>query len=177
MSGKIAKIMLSEEQIAQRVKSLGEEISADYAGKQPIAICLLKGSLVFTSDLIRALSVPITVEFMRASSYGGSTESSGSVKILLDTDQDISDRDVLIVEDIVDTGRTLHKTLDLLRARHPRSLKICTLLDKPARRVVDIDIAYRGFAIDDEFVVGYGLDFDERYRDLPYIAVLDPAAV
>ncbi len=174
MIGKVSRILLTESQISNRIAELGEEISRDYSGKQPVAICLLKGSLIFTSDLVRALSVPVTVEFMRASSYADSTESSGSVKILLDMDHDITGKDVLIIEDIVDTGRTLAKTLELLQARHPKSLKICTLLDKPERRVVPVDnIAYTGFTIPNEFVVGYGLDYNEHYRDLPYVGVLD----
>ena len=131
--------------------------------------------MVFTSDLIRHIKVPIQVDVMRASSYLGGTESSGNVKILYDMDTDVTDRDVLIIEDIVDTGRTLRKILNLLEARHPRSLKICSLLDKPSRRVVPIDIDYLGFTIEDLFVVGYGLDYKEYYRDLPYIGLFEPS--
>ena len=153
---------------------MGAEISADYANTEIFAVCLLKGSIVFTADIMRHMTPPVTVDLMRASSYGGGTTSSGSVKILQDLDRDITGRDVLIIEDIVDTGRTLHRTLELLQVRHPNSLKICTMLDKPSRRVLDIDIAYTGFSIEDHFVVGYGLDYDEYYRNLPYIGILDP---
>lgn len=171
--GKIRKVLLTEEEIHRRVQELGQEISRDYAAGELTAICLLKGSIVFISDLIRHLDIPLNVDIMRASSYGASTESSGSVKILQDLDSDIGHRDVLIVEDIVDTGRTLYKTLELLRFRKPRSLKICSLLDKPSRRVLPIEIDYCGFVIPDHFVVGYGLDFDEYYRNLPYIGILE----
>ena len=176
MKGKVTEILFSAEQIQTRVQELAQQISRDYEGKEIFSICLLKGSLLFTSDLIRHLTPVVTVDMMRASSYGESTESSGSVKILQDLDKDITGRDVLIIEDIVDTGRTLKKTLELLRVRHPNSLKICTLLDKPSRRVEPIDIDYTGFIIDDHFVVGYGLDYDEYYRNLPHIGILDPNA-
>ena len=175
MRGKVTEILLSEDRIGQRVRELATQISDDYRDKHIFGICLLKGSMVFTSDLIRALKVPITVDMMRASSYGDDTISSGSVKILHDLDKDIADKDVLIIEDIVDTGRTLRKTLNLLEVRHPKTLKICTLLDKPSRREVPIELDYVGFTIDDHFVVGYGLDFDEYYRDLPHIGILDPS--
>ncbi|CAM2065817.1 hypoxanthine phosphoribosyltransferase [Sulfidibacter corallicola] len=174
MRGKITDILFDESQINSRVAELGAEINADYAGRDIFGVCLLKGSIIFCADLVRHIKVPIRVDVMRASSYGSNTESSGSVKILQDLDIDIAGKDVLIIEDIVDTGRTLHKTLELLTVRHPNSLKVCTLLDKPSRRVEEIDIAYRGFSIPDKFVVGYGLDFDEYYRNLPYISVLDP---
>ncbi|MCB1044866.1 MAG: hypoxanthine phosphoribosyltransferase [Acidobacteria bacterium] len=172
MRGTVESVLLSEPEIQQRIDLLGEEINRDYAGRELLAVCLLKGSVVFMSDLIRRLQMPLTIDVMRASSYGDATESSGSVKILQDLDRDISGLDVLVVEDIVDTGRTLAKTLDLLRFRQPRSLKICTLLDKPSRREVQIPIDYTGFVIEDHFVVGYGLDFDEHYRQLPYIGIL-----
>lgn len=174
MKGKITETLLTEQQIKQRVLELGAQITLDYQGRQIFAICLLKGSMIFSSDLIRTLRVPLTIDVMRASSYGNSTESMGSVKILQDLDKDISNRDVLVIEDIVDTGRTLKKTLDLLKFRNPRSLKVCSLLDKPSRRVIPIPIDYIGFTIEDKFVVGYGLDFDEYYRELPYIGILDP---
>ena len=174
MKGSIVEVLFTHEQIQRRVAELGSQISADYQGKQVFAVCLLKGSMVFTADLMRHLTTPVTVDVMRASSYGSSTTSAGSVKILQDLDKDITGLDVLIIEDIVDTGRTLHRTLDLLRVRRPNSLRICTMLDKPSRRVIDIDIAYTGFTIDDHFVVGYGLDYDEYYRNLPYIGILDP---
>lgn len=174
MKGTITETLLTEEQIQARVRELGAQITADYQGREIYGICLLKGSMIFSSDLIRSLKVPITIDVMRASSYGGSTESSGSVKILQDLDKDISSRDVLVIEDIVDTGRTLKKTLELLQFRNPKSLRVCSLLDKPSRRVIPIPIDYTGFTIEDKFVVGYGLDFDEYYRELPYIGVLDP---
>jgi len=171
--GTIVSTLLSEVQIATAVARLGEEISRDYRGKDLLCICLLKGSMVFLSDLIRRIDIPLHVDVMRASSYGDALVSSGSVKILQDLDQDISGREVLMVEDIVDTGRTLAKTLELLRFRQPRSLKVCALLDKPSRREVPIEIHYRGFEIENHFVVGYGLDFDEYYRNLPSIGVLE----
>lgn len=170
--GEVAHVLLSESDIQKRIDELGQEINRDYSGEEILAVCLLKGSLVFMSDLIRRLNMPLTLDVMRASSYGDQTESSGSVKILQDLDRDISGKHVLVVEDIVDTGRTLAKTLDLLHFRQPRTLKICTLLDKPSRRENEIDIDYTGFVIDDHFVVGYGLDFDEHYRQLPYVGIL-----
>ncbi len=172
MQGTIERVLLSEETIHARIDELGKQLNDDYDGGQILAVCLLKGSMIFMSDLIRRLNMPITLEVMRASSYGQAMESSGSVKILQDLDRDISGMDVLVVEDIVDTGRTLAKTLDLLRFRKPKTLKVCSLLDKPSRRVISIDIDYTGFVIEDHFVVGYGLDFDEHYRQLPYIGVL-----
>lgn len=175
MKGKITEVLLTEDQIQTRVKELAAEITRDYEGEEIFAICLLKGSLLFTSDLIRHIDLPITVDMMRTSSYEGlSTESSGSVKILLDLDRDIRDKHVLIIEDIVDTGRTLKKIHALLDFRQPKSLKICSLLDKPARRIEPTEIHYCGFKIDDLFVIGYGLDYDDYYRNLPYIGLLDP---
>lgn len=176
MRGKVTRSLFSAEQIQKRVKEMGEEISRDYEGGEIFAICLLKGSILFTSDLIRHLNVPVVLDTMRVSSYGGGLVSKGSVKILSDLDADITGKDVLVIEDIVDTGRTLRRTLDVLSVRHPKSLKVCSLLDKPSRRVTPIDIAYLGFTIEDLFVVGYGLDYDEYYRDLPYIGLLDPDA-
>lgn len=173
MRGNIRDILFTEEQIRNRVRELGEQITRDYQGREIFGICLLKGSLVFTSDLIRHLKLPVTVDIMRASSYGNKTTSLGSVKILQDLDEDISGKDVLVIEDIVDTGRTLSKTLALLKMRQPNSLKICSLLDKPSRRVTPILIDYVGFTIEDLFVVGYGLDFAEYHRNLPYIGLLD----
>ncbi len=175
MLGKIYEVLFTQEQISQRVASLGAEITRAYQGKEILGVCLLKGSIMFTSDLIRHIKVPIQVDVMRASSYQG-TESSGNVKILYDLDTDITDRDVLIIEDIVDTGRTLRKILNLFEGRHPRSMRICSLLDKPSRRVVNIDIDFCGFTIEDLFVVGYGLDFQEYYRELPYIGLFEPTA-
>ncbi len=155
--------------------ALAEQISADYAGEEIFGICLLKGSLLFTSDLIRYINRPIKVDMMRTSSYFGTAmESSGSVKILLDLDQDIEGKNVLVIEDIVDTGRTLKKILALLAFRNPKTLRICALLDKPSRRIEPIDIDYLGFTIEDKFVVGYGLDYDDYYRNLPYVGLLSP---
>lgn len=171
--GKISRILLSESDIEAKVKELGAQITQDYKDKDLLCICLLKGSMLFLSDLIRRIDMPLQVDVMRASSYGESTVSSGSVKILQDLDADISGKHVLMIEDIVDTGRTLAKTLDLLRFRQPQSLKICALLDKPSRREVPIPIDYRGFEIENHFVVGYGLDFDEYYRNLPYVGILE----
>lgn len=175
LKGFIERVVITEAEIQQRVKELAEQINADYADEEIYAICLLKGSLIFTADLLRHVTVPITVDMMRTSSYlGATTVSSGSVKILLDLDRDIADKNVLIVEDIVDTGRTLKKIFDLLQFRKPKTLRICSLLDKPSRRVEPTDIHYRGFSIDDLFVVGYGLDYDDYYRNLPYIGLLNP---
>jgi len=175
MDGKITSVLLTETQIQERVEALGTRISEDYAGGEIVGICLLKGSIVFTADLMRHIRPIFTLEVMRASSYDGAA-SSGSVKILYDLDRDIGGRDVLIIEDIVDTGRTLHKTVDLLQSRRPNSLRICSLLDKPSRRVEPLDIDMVGFTIEDHFVVGYGLDYNEHYRNLPYIGILDPGA-
>lgn len=174
IQGTIKETLFSAEAIAEKVAELGAQISKDYQGKEIFGVCLLKGSIIFCSDLIRHITVPIKIDVMRASSYGASTESSGSVKILQDLDTDITGKDVLIIEDIVDTGRTLRKTYDLLAFRNPKSLKICSLLDKPSRRVTPVDIDYTGFTIEDHFVVGYGLDYDEYYRNIPYIGILEP---
>lgn len=173
ISGRIKDVLYPAEAIAAKVAELGKTITEAYAGSELFCVCLLKGSLVFSSDLMRHIHLPMQIDVMRASSYGKSTTSSGSVQILKDLDTDISGKDVLIIEDIVDTGRTLRKTYDLLKFRNPKSLKICSLLDKPSRRVVEIDIDFTGFKIEDHFVVGYGLDYDEYYRNLPYIGILE----
>ncbi len=174
MHADLSKILLTEEQIAKRVAELGEEITEDYKGKFPLLLCILKGAMPFTSDLMRAIKGPVQVDFMAISSYGAGTKSSGVVRILKDLDHSIEGQDVLVVEDIIDSGLTLHYLLDNLRSRRPASLKVVTLLDKPGRRQVDVKTDYNGFDIPDEFVVGYGLDFNERYRNLPYIRVLKP---
>jgi len=174
LPGSLSRVLYSQEDIQQKVAELGSLISKDYQDREIFAVCLLKGSIIFLSDLIRHISVPVQIDVMRASSYGESTESSGSVKILQDLDTDISGKDVLIIEDIVDTGRTLRKTFDLLAFRNPKSLKICSFLDKPSRRIESISIDYTGFTIPDHFVVGYGLDYAEHYRQLPYIGILEP---
>lgn len=170
----LTKILVSREEIAEAVKKLGKRITEDYAGTEPVMICILKGASVFFTDLIREIDLPVTTEFMAISSYGGSTKSSGIVKIIKDLDRDISNKDVLIVEDIVDSGRTLAHLSEVLKTRRAHSIEIATLLDKPARRVVPLQVKYSCFNIPDAFVVGYGLDYDEKYRNLPDIGILSP---
>ena len=171
----VADILITEAQIAAKVEELGTRLSAEYAGRPVTLVSVLKGSLPFMADLMRAITIPVTIDLMEVSSYGGTaTESSGLVRILKDLSSPIEGRDVLIVEDIIDTGLTLNYLLRYLRGKNPASLRICALLDKPARRLVEIDIDYRGFTIPDQFVVGYGLDYGERYRNLPFIGVLKP---
>lgn len=172
----IEYVLISEDQIQQRVVELAAEIARDFAAvENPLLICVLKGGYVFLGDLSRALARPHSLDFMGVSSYGSGTVSSGAVQIIMDLKQPLVGRDVLIVEDIVDSGRTLSYMRQILLARQPASLRICTLLNKPSRREVDVPVDYIGFDIPDEFVVGYGLDFDELYRNLPFIAVLKPA--
>ncbi len=179
-SGDIKSVLLSSEEIQAKVAELGATVGEDYRdaiaenAQDLLLITVLKGAVFFVTDLARAIPVPTQLEFMAVSSYGSSTSSSGVVRILKDLDRDIADRDVLIVEDIVDSGLTLSWLLRNLATRHPRSLKVCTLLRKPDAVRADVDIAYVGFDIPNEFVVGYGLDYAERYRDLPYIGTLDP---
>lgn len=165
--------MLPEDVVNARIKELGAQISRDYAGKSVHLICILKGSVYFTCELAKRITVPVTMDFMQCSSYGAATKSSGVVKISKDLDEAITGRDTIIVEDIIDSGRTLSHLLNLLGQRNPASLKLCTLLDKPDRRVVDVDVEYVGFQIEDKFVVGYGLDYDQKYRNLPYIGVVE----
>ncbi len=167
------RVLLPEEELNERIQTLGREISRDYEGRQVHMICVLKGGSFFMCDLAKRISVPVSLEFMSVSSYGSGTKSGGVVKIVKDLDEPIKDKDVLVVEDIVDSGRTLSYLLEMLMARGPRSLKLCTLLDKPDRRVVDVNVDYTGFQIPDEFVVGFGLDYDQRYRNLPYIGVVE----
>lgn len=167
------RVLLPEEEVDARIQAIGEQISRDYTGKQVHLICVLKGGSFFMCELAKRITVPVSLDFMAVSSYGGGTESRGVVKIVKDLDEPIKDRDVLVVEDIVDSGRTLKYLLEMLGARGPKSLHLCTLLDKPDRRVVDVDVDYTGFQIPDEFVVGYGLDYDQRYRNLPYIGVIE----
>lgn len=166
------KILLSEEKIRAKVRELGRAISDDYAGKELLAVGILKGAAVFLADLIRYISIPVYLDFVAVSSYGASTKSSGVVRILKDLEESIEGRHVLIVEDIVDTGLTLNYLVENFKARGPASLKVCTFLDKPIRRKIHVPIDYNGFSIPDKFVVGYGLDYNERYRNLPYIMVL-----
>jgi hypoxanthine phosphoribosyltransferase len=175
LQGDVAEVLVSEAQIQAKVIELGARISADYAGRQLTLVSVLKGSLPFMADLMRAISVPVRIDLMEVSSYGGSsTESSGLVRILKDLSASIADEHVLLVEDIIDTGLTLNYLVRYLRGKSPASLRICTLLDKPARRLVEIPVDYTGFTIDDRFVVGYGLDFGEFYRNLRYVGVLRP---
>jgi hypoxanthine phosphoribosyltransferase len=171
----LAEVLVSEEQIQAKVRELGARISVDYAGRELTLVSVLKGSLPFMADLMRSITVPVRIDLMEVSSYGGtSTESSGLVRILKDLSASIADEHVLLVEDIIDTGLTLNYLVRYLRGKSPASLRICTLLDKPARRLVEIPVDYTGFTIDDRFVVGYGLDFGEFYRNLRYVGVLRP---
>ena len=173
----IAEVLLTEEQIESKVTELGQRISADYAGRELTLVSVLKGSLPFMADLMRRISLPLRIDLMEVSSYGGTaTESSGLVRILKDLSAPIEGRDVLLVEDIIDTGLTLNYLLRYLKGKNPRSIKVCSLLDKPARRLVEIPIDYVGFEIPDAFVVGYGLDFGEVYRNLRFVGVLRPEA-
>lgn len=165
--------MIPEEQIEKRIRELAQQISSDYEGKTIHLVVILKGSVFFSCELAKRLDIPVTMDFMSVSSYGSETVSSGRVRILKDLDESIQGKDVLIVEDIIDSGNTLAYLKDLLTARSPKSLAICTLLDKPERRVTDVDVKYVGFVIPDEFVVGYGLDYDQYYRNLPYIGVIE----
>ena len=174
MTDDVAEILLDEATIARRVRELGGEITRDYAGKDLVLVSILKGALPFLADLMRATPILLALDFLEVSSYGHSTETSGVVRVLKDLANPIAGRDVLIVEDVVDTGLTLNYVMDHLRAQHPASLRLCALLDKPARRIVPLPIDYRGFEIPDKFVVGYGLDYAERYRNLPFIGVLRP---
>lgn len=165
-----------EDQLQDAVKDLGRVISRDYKGKNLLLVGILKGCFVFMADLIRAITIPCAVDFMSVSSYGSGTESSGAVKIIKDLDLPLESYDVLLIEDILDTGNTLNYVKDILSRRNPKSLKICTMFDKPSRRQVDIQTDYVGYEIADEFIVGYGLDYDEAYRNLPYVGVLKPEA-
>jgi hypoxanthine phosphoribosyltransferase len=171
----VEEVLLTDAQIRARVAELGTQLSRDYDGRDPVLISVLKGSIIFLADLVRAMEIPLSVDLMEVSSYGASTESSGQVRILKDLSKPIDGRHVVVVEDIIDTGLTLNYLLRYLRDKGPASLGICCLLDKPARRLAPIDIDYRGFTIPDRFVIGYGLDYDERYRNLPYIGVLRPS--
>jgi hypoxanthine phosphoribosyltransferase len=172
LSGAIGEALVTQEDLERRVRELGAEISRDYAGKELFLVGVLKGAVFFLSDLMRAIEVPCEVDFMAVASYGSSTDSSGVVRILKDLDATIEGKDVLIVEDIIDSGLTLSYLLRTLRAREPRSLEVCALLTKPERREVDLPIRYTGFEIPNKFVIGYGLDHAERYRNLPFVAVL-----
>ena len=171
----VESILYSEEQLRQRVKELGAQITADYAGKEPVLASVLRGSYIFMADLTRAIDLPVTVDFMAVSSYGAGTKSSGQVEIKKDLSDSIEGRDLIIVEDILDSGNTLFYLMEILKARKPASIRLCTLLDKPERRVKPVEVHYSGFTIPDAFVVGYGLDYDEKYRNLPYVGILKPS--
>ena len=175
MKEDILKVLLSEEEIAEIIKDLGAKISKDYKGKNLLMVSVLKGSVVFMADLMRAIDISCQIDFMCVSSYGPGTESSGRVKIIKDLDIDLNGFDLLLVEDILDSGVTLSNIKEILLTRNPKSVKICTFLDKPARRKANITADYVGAAVPDEFVVGYGLDYDEKYRNLPYLGVLKPS--
>ncbi len=171
----VGEVLLSEEQIATRVDELGRQISAEYAGRQLTLVSVLKGSLPFMADLMRAMTIPVRIDLMEVSSYGGTaTESSGLVRIIKDLSSSIDGQDVLLVEDIIDTGLTLNYLVRYLRGKNPATLRICTLLDKPARRLVEIPVDFIGYTIPDQFVVGYGLDYGEFYRNLRFVGVLRP---
>lgn len=174
MTNDIEKVLLSEEDISRKVGELGKIISRDYSGVTPMFIGVLKGSFVFMADLMRAIDIPCRIEFMEVSSYGNRSETTGAVKITKDLNTDIEGQHVLIIEDILDSGLTLSYLINYLRGRNPASIKICTLLDKPERRKADVQPEYKGYTISDHFVVGYGLDYAEKYRNLPYIGVLKP---
>jgi hypoxanthine phosphoribosyltransferase len=173
----VGEVLLDADTVSSRVAELGAEISADYAGRDLLLIGVLKGAVFFMADLMRKLTVPCEVDFMAISSYGASTDSSGVVRILKDLDINIEGRDVLVVEDIIDSGLTLSYLMRNLESREPASLEICALLTKPARREIDVPVRYVGFEIPNRFVIGYGLDFGERYRNLPYVAVLSDEAL
>ncbi len=174
----IARVLLSETQIQERIRALGTQISRDYSGTTPLLVSVLKGALYFMADLTRAITIPITMDFMAITSYGDETTPSGAVRLIKDLDEKITGRHVLLVEDIIDTGLTADYLLRTLRARDPAGLRICTLLDKTARRIVDtLPIQYRGFEVPDAFVVGYGLDYRQLYRNLPFIGILKPEVV
>lgn len=172
MTNDIAEILITREQLQQKVEELGKMISQEYRDKNLMIISVLKGGVMFTTDLIKEITVPLEIDFMAISSYGHSTSTSGVVRILKDLETDIEGKDILIVEDIIDSGLTLEYLKELLLSRGPQSVKICTILNKPARRKVDVQVDYKGFDIPDEFVVGYGLDYVEKYRNLPFVGVL-----
>ncbi|MBD5467896.1 MAG: hypoxanthine phosphoribosyltransferase [Lachnospiraceae bacterium] len=165
-------VLLTEQEVDERIQQLGEQISKDYEGKQVHLICILKGGSMFLCELAKRITIPVSLDFMSVSSYGKDMTSSGVVRIVKDLDDPIKDKHVIVVEDIVDSGRTLSYLLEMLGKREPASIAICTLLDKPDRRVTDVKVDYTGFQIPDEFVVGYGLDYDQRYRNLPYIGIV-----
>lgn len=169
------KVLITEEEVDARIRELGEKISKEYEGKQVHLICVLKGGVFFMCELAKRITVPVSMDFMCVGSYGDGTKSSGVVRLAKDLDESIENKEVLIVEDIIDSGNTLYYLMDVLRQRKPASLRLCTLLDKPDRRVKDVHVDWTGFEIPDEFVVGYGLDYAQKYRNLPYIGVVEVA--
>ena len=173
----VGEILIEEDRLQERIRELGRELSQDYAGRELLLVGVLKGAVFFMADLMRNLSVPCEIDFMAISSYGAATDSSGVVRILKDLDINIEGRDVLVVEDIIDSGLTLSYLMRNLEAREPASLEICALLTKPDRREIEVPVRYVGFEIPNRFVIGYGLDFAERYRNLPYVGVLDPSLI
>ncbi|CAM3469008.1 hypoxanthine phosphoribosyltransferase [Paenibacillus catalpae] len=174
MLNDIKEVLYDEGQIRAKVKELGETLSRDFDGRNPLVICVLKGAFIFMSDLVKEMPIKLEIDFMAVSSYGASTKSSGVVKIIKDLDASVEGRDVLIVEDIIDSGLTLSYLIDVLERRNAKSVTVATLFDKPARRSVDLEADYTGFSLPDEFVVGYGLDYAEKYRNLPFIGILKP---
>lgn len=174
MQNDIQEVLISEEQIQQKVQELGAAISRDYENRNPLVICVLKGAFIFMADLVKKMTIPLEIDFMAVSSYGASTKSSGVVKIIKDLDVPVEGRDVLIVEDIIDSGLTLSYLIDVLERRNAHSISVVTLFDKPARRTVELEPDYKGFTIPDAFIVGYGLDYAEKYRNLPFIGILKP---
>ena len=167
------RVMISEEDVDAKIEELGRRISQDFEGEAVHLICILKGSIFFVCELAKRITLPVTIDFMQVSSYGAETKSSGVVRLSKDLDEPLQGKNVIIVEDIIDSGRTLNHLVKLLGQRNPKSMTLCTLLDKPSRRVMEVDVKYTGFQIPDEFVVGYGLDYDQRYRNLPYIGVIE----
>ena len=171
----IERVLFTEQELKDRVAEIAAQIDRDYAGKEPMLISVLRGSFIFMADLVRSITLPCTVDFMAVSSYGAGTTSSGQVKITKDLSESIEGRDIIVVEDILDSGNTLSYLFQLLQARHPASVRLCTLLDKPSRRTKPVTADYTGFNVEDLFVVGYGLDYAEKYRNLPYIGILKPS--
>ena len=167
------KVMISETDVDARISEMGKQISEDYAGQTVHLVCILKGSVFFMCELAKRITVPVSIDFMSVSSYGDGTKSSGIVRISKDLDETLEGKNVIVIEDIIDSGRTLYYLMDVLAKRNPKSLKLCTLLDKPDRRVKNVEVDYTGFAIPDEFVVGYGLDYAQKYRNLPYIGIVE----
>lgn len=175
MMDDVERVLISTEELKQRIADMGRQISQDYAGKEILMIGVLRGAVIFMADLARAIDIPVAIDFMAVSSYGAGTSSSGVVRILKDLDETVEGKHILVVEDIIDSGLTLNYLLDNIKSRKPASLRMCTLLNKPERRKVNVHIDYNGFTIPDHFVVGYGLDYAEKYRNLPFIGVLKPA--